>query len=130
MGALADLARNRLADSGRPGHDIGFQGGTYPIVMDSPFGSLDDNYREQVAGAIPLLAPQVVVFVTKSQGLGEVRDKFGSRIGKEAIITYFTPKQDAEEEDIVLDGRKYPYIRRSGNINEWAVLTEVGSGKK
>ena len=130
VGALADLARNRIGESGRAGHTIGFQGGIYPIVMDSPFGSLDDNYREQVAGAIPLLAPQVIVFVTKSQGLGEVREKFGSRIGKEAVITYFTPKQDAEGEEIVLDGRKYPYIRKSGNSNEWAVITEVSGGKK
>jgi DNA sulfur modification protein DndD len=130
VGALADLARSRLGDGAKAAHNIGFQGGIYPIVMDSPFGSLDDNYREQVASAIPLLAPQVIVFVTKSQGLGEVRDKFAIRIGREAVITYFTPKPDVDEEEIRLDGRNYPYIRRSGNANEWAVVTEVGSGKK
>lgn len=130
VGALADLARSRLGDGSRTSHAIGFQGGIYPIVMDSPFGSLDENYREQVAGAIPLLAPQVIVFVTKSQGLGEVREKFLPRIGIEAVITYFTPKPEVDEEEIALGGKKYPYIQKSGNANEWAIVTEVGSGKK
>jgi DNA sulfur modification protein DndD len=130
VGALADLARSRLGDGGRANQNIGFQGGIYPIVMDSPFGSLDENYREQVAGAIPLLAPQVIVFVTKAQGLGEVREKFKSRIGREAVITYFTPKAEVEEEVIVLDGKQYPYIQRSGDANEWASVREVSNAKK
>jgi DNA sulfur modification protein DndD len=133
VGALADLARQRVAEAkegGRSGHSIGFQGGIYPIVMDSPFGSLDENYRDQVAAAIPLLAPQVVVFVTKSQGLGVVRERFATRIGRESVITYFTHKSDAAEEDIVLDARGYPYIRRSQNAFEWASLTEVTGGKR
>jgi DNA sulfur modification protein DndD len=133
VGALADLARQRLSEAkegGRAGHSIGFQGGIYPIVMDSPFGSLDENYRDQVAAAIPLLAPQVIVFVTKSQGLGAVRERFASRIGRECVITYFTHKADATEEDIALDARGYPYIRRSQNAFEWASLTEVTGGKR
>jgi DNA sulfur modification protein DndD len=68
--------------------------------------------------------------VTKSQGLGEVREKFLPRIGREAVITYFTPKPEVDEEEIALDGKKYPYIQRSGNANEWAIVTEVGSGKR
>jgi DNA sulfur modification protein DndD len=133
VGALADLARQRLSEAkegGRSGHSIGFQGGIYPIVMDSPFGSLDDNYRDQVAAAIPMLAPQVVVFVTKSQGLGAVRERFATRIGRESVITYFTHKPDAPEEEIILDARAYPYIKRSPNSSEWATLTEVTGGKR
>lgn len=133
VGALADLARQRLSEAkegGKGGHSIGFQGGIYPIVMDSPFGSLDENYRDLVAATIPLLAPQVIVFVTKSQGLGPVRERFQSRIGSESVITYFTNKAGAAEEEIVLDGHGYPYIRSSQNGFEWAAITEVNSGKR
>lgn len=46
---------------------------TFPIVMDSPFGSLDEIYRRQVARAIPVLANQLVVLVTKE--LSPQKDK-------------------------------------------------------
>jgi DNA sulfur modification protein DndD len=37
---------------------------TFPIVMDSPFGSLDEIYRWQVANLLPPLADQVIVMAT------------------------------------------------------------------
>jgi DNA sulfur modification protein DndD len=126
VGGIADLARQRYQESkARPGGIFSFQGGIYPIVMDSPFGTLDENYRAQVAQAIPILAPQVIVFLSKSQGLGAVQSELAPRTGQQYIISYNTPKEDAGEEDINLGGRKYPYIKHSGNEFEWAVVTEV-----
>lgn len=126
VGGIADLARQRYQESkARPGGIFSFQGGIYPIVMDSPFGTLDENYRTQVAQAIPILAPQVIVFLSKSQGLGAVQSELAPRTGQQYIISYHTPKKDAGEEDITLGGRNYPYIKHSGNEFEWAVVTEV-----
>ena len=41
------------------------------------------------------------------------------------VISYYAPKKDAAEEDINIDGRKYPYIKRSSNDFEWAVVMEA-----
>ena len=60
-----------------------FKGGVYPIVMDSPFGSLDRTYREKVSEYIPKLAEQVVVFASNSQWSKEVETKCRPYIGKE-----------------------------------------------
>ena len=50
---------------------MGPDSSTFPIVMDSPFGSLDEIYRRQVAKALPQLANQLVVLATKTQWRGE-----------------------------------------------------------
>jgi hypothetical protein len=41
------------------------------------------------------------------------------------VISYHTPKKDAAEEDIHIDGRKYAYIKRSSSDFEWAVVLEA-----
>lgn len=126
VGGVADLARQRHQESkGRSGTVFSFQGGIYPIVMDSPFGTLDENYRSQVAQAIPMLSPQVIVFLSKAQGVGAVQEKLGPRIGEQYVISYYTPKKDSSQETISLDGRKFPYIKHSSNNFEWATLMEV-----
>lgn len=115
VGALAEHARERYEDSQRDSGDalLSFQGGVYPVVMDSPFGSLDLNYQQRVADAIPRLAPQVVVFVSQSQGMGAVQEQMGPRIGREFVVDFHTPKEDLEEETISLRSGTFPYISRS-----------------
>jgi hypothetical protein len=56
-----------LESKGKVGGIFSFQGGIYPIVMDSPFETLDENYRTQVAQAIPILSPQVIVCLQRSR---------------------------------------------------------------
>ena len=56
---------------------------TFPIVMDSPFGSLDANSRRHIARTIPKLANQLVVLVTKTQWRVEVEEEIVDKIGKE-----------------------------------------------
>jgi DNA sulfur modification protein DndD len=115
VGALAEHARDRYDEAQKDGSDglLSFQGGVYPVVMDSPFGSLDLNYQQRVADAIPRLAPQVVVFVSQSQGLGAVQEQMGPRINREYVIQFHTPKEDLEVETITLRSGTYPYISRS-----------------
>ena len=130
VGAIADFARERYQEaSEKEGGVAGFQGGIYPIVMDSPFGSLDVGYQTEVANAIPKLAPQVVVLVSKSQGLGAVQEQLASRLGERYVISYWTPKPNESDERIELDGRELQYISASQNGYEWAEVMEVGIAK-
>ncbi len=126
VGAIAAHARQLVAD-GRQQLPIlaGFGGGIYPIVMDSPFGALDEGYREQIAKAIPTLAEQVIVFVSKSQGLGVVFRELSPRIGCRYVIEYQTTKADVAPEIIDLDGQQYSYIAPASEPFEWAKIQEV-----
>jgi DNA sulfur modification protein DndD len=69
-----------------------FVGGVFPIVMDSPFGALDPDYRKKVAEFIPQLADQVIVLVSKSQWSKEVEDQVRPRMAHEYTLRYFTPR--------------------------------------
>ncbi len=69
------------------------KGGIYPIVMDSPFGALDPEYRKKVATFIPALSDQVIVMVSKSQWRGEVESELSKRLGKQYTLKYHKPVQ-------------------------------------
>ncbi|WHV79599.1 AAA family ATPase [Pseudomonas aeruginosa] len=73
------------------------KGGIYPIVMDSPFGALDPEYRQKVATFIPALADQVIVMVSKSQWRGEVESELSKRLGKQYTLKYHKPDQGSDE---------------------------------
>lgn len=98
---------------------------TFPIVMDSPFGSLDANSRRHIAQTIPKLANQLVVLVTKTQWRVEVEEEIVDRIGKEYVLTYYSSKPDCEQDFINLGGEKYPLVRQSSNGFEYTEIIEV-----
>ena len=125
VGAVAAYARELHDEAKNQASIGGFEGGIFPIVMDSPFGALDEGYREQIAAAIPALAEQIVVFVSKSQGLGIVLQQLGPRIDRRFVIDYQTTKPGAEAETIDLGQQRFPYITPSGTASEWAQLREV-----
>lgn len=68
-----------------------FKGGIFPIIMDSPFGALDPEYRSLVARYIPELADQVIIMVSHSQWSGDVERECSSRIGKHVSLIYNAP---------------------------------------
>ncbi|MEG3898538.1 MULTISPECIES: AAA family ATPase [unclassified Microcoleus] len=107
---------------------MGPDSSTFPIVMDSPFGSLDEIYRKQIANKLPKLANQLVVLVTKTQWRGEVAREMESCIGREYVLVYNSPKADCEEDAIELGGTRYPLVRRSPNEFEYTEIVEVDYG--
>lgn len=127
VGALAEHARALHEAAAREGVDtlLSFQGGVFPIVMDSPFGNLDENYQRDVAEWLPQLASQVVIFVTKSQGLHAVKDKLLPKVGREYVIGYRTPKEGEERETIELRSGTFAYIEPVSGDVEWAEIQEV-----
>ncbi|MEG4623878.1 AAA family ATPase [Microcoleus sp. w1-18aA5] len=107
---------------------MGPDSSTFPIVMDSPFGSLDEIYRKQIANKLPKLANQLVVLVTKTQWRGEVAQEMESCTGREYVLVYNSPKADCEEDAIELGGTRYPLVRRSPNEFEYTEIVEVDYG--
>ncbi|MEH1770019.1 MAG: AAA family ATPase [Nostoc sp.] len=98
---------------------------TFPIVMDSPFGSLDENSRRHIAKTIPQLANQLIVLVTKTQWRGEVETEMTNRIGREYVLTYYSSKPDCEQDYIELGGEKYPLVKQSPNEFEYTEIIAV-----
>lgn len=78
IGSLVAIARERYEKDTESSY---FTGGIYPIVMDSPFGALDDDHRRQVARLIPDLGNQVIVLVTDSQWGGPVESEMDGIAG-------------------------------------------------
>jgi DNA sulfur modification protein DndD len=74
------------------------EGGEYPMVMDSPFGQLGEEFRSGVAKWIPNLAPQVILLVSSTQYKGRVDEILTEqdRVGRRYILTYHGPKKREE----------------------------------
>lgn len=91
-----------------------FKGGVYPLIMDSPFGALDKEYREKIAQHIPDLADQVIIFASNSQWSKEVDERCRPFIGREYSLVYHAPKSKGREEDTSYvkrtDGPEYTKI--------------------
>lgn len=124
---VASLARKAqdLHASRSDGQGGLFSGGQFPLVMDSPFGSLEVEYRSNVARWVPELAPQIVVMVSETQWRGEVAEELQGRVGRSWVLECHTPKQSSKS--IVLEGREYPYVAASRDGFERTVITEVTS---
>lgn len=126
VGGLASLAREQQERSeARDALDalLSGRGGSFPIVTDAVFGNLDENYREDVARALPQLAPQTVIMVSKAQSEGVVIGELNDRIGKAYSIAYRTLKQ-GEDTTVSLFGREYPY-KTSVADGEMAEMVEI-----
>lgn len=86
-----------------------FRGGLYPIVMDSPFGSVS-IYRELIAKHIPELADQIILLVSPAQWRGDVQKEMASRIGRQVTLVYHSPKiGKAKETRLVRADSPYEY---------------------
>jgi DNA sulfur modification protein DndD len=122
IGGVISLARDYQARKERlPGPDSS----QFPLVMDSPFGSLGPTYRRQVADHITTLADQVIIMVTNTQWRGEVEQSLRNRMGKAYVLQYYSPKQDITPETVEVGGAAYDLIKVSPNEFEYTTLIEV-----
>ncbi len=84
--------------------------GTYPIVMDSPFGALDTTNRDLISKHVQALAPQVIAFVSTSQWSVEVEKNLKPFIKHQYILQYYNPDQAKfkdSQKSIVIDNTTY-----------------------
>jgi DNA sulfur modification protein DndD len=123
VGSLVSMAAKRAEI---PTILRGLSGAVYPVVMDSPFGSLDLSYREGVAKMLPALANQVVAFVSSSQYNGPVEQVFskGGLIGKRYYLVYHGPKLPAEaRQQLRIEGENVQLYQQSAE--EFTVIKEI-----
>lgn len=110
VAAVSKLAREIRKESRAEGA-AAEDAGTFPIVMDAAFGSLDQDYQEAVSRALAKMAPQLVVLVSKSQGLGKVVTELLPYVSHLGVIETHTTAAGDVSDDIELEGMSYPYIR-------------------
>jgi len=121
IGAIMDRVRQWSQEQMHLGPDSS----TFPMVMDSPFGSLDEVYRRQVAKALPQLASQLVVLVSKTQWRGEVEEEMTDRIQQEYVLVYHSPKPDCEADSLPRFGQQYPLVKPSDNEFEYTEIIAI-----
>lgn len=87
-----------------------FRGGVFPIIMDSPFGSLDPEHSKLIARYIPELADQITLFASGRQWKGDVESECGPRVGRHVSLVYHAPKVGkGKESHYVRSGAEYEY---------------------
>lgn len=94
VGSIVSLAKERANTDTE-----NFRGGVFPIVMDSPFGALDADYRQKIAEYIPELAEQVIIMVSTSQWKGEVANQVKHRMAREYTLHYTSPPVNGVPQD-------------------------------
>lgn len=112
VAAVSKLARE-IRTERRAEEQTSVDAGTYPIVMDAAFGSLDEDYQEAVARALAKMAPQLVVLVSKSQGMGTVITELMPYVSNLGVLETHTTAEGDIADDIEINGVSYPYIRSS-----------------
>jgi DNA sulfur modification protein DndD len=122
VAAVSKLAREIRTERHAEG-SAAEDAGVYPIVMDAAFGSLDSDYQREVSRALAEMAPQLVVLVSKSQGLGTVVTELKRYVSHLSIIETHTTLADKNEEDIELGGQNYAYIRHAQN--DYSTFEEI-----
>ena len=66
----------------------------YPVIMDSPFGSLDNEHRRNVAKKVPELSEQTILFASSSQWQGEVEDAMKNKVGREFYLDFISANSE------------------------------------
>ncbi len=59
-----------------------------PLIMDTPFGRLSSAHREAITYNLPMLAPQLVLFVTDEELRDKALDNLKPRIGAEYRLRF------------------------------------------
>lgn len=105
IASLVSLAREQYESEEESTY---FTGGIYPMIMDSPFGSLDPEYQERTSSMLPEMAQQVVVLVTQAQWSEAVAGEMGRVAGTEYHLEYHGEGEaEYEYTEIVRDGGGY-----------------------
>lgn len=103
--ALVEFARLR---QNAQDHRL-LRGTVAPLVLDSPFGDLDEGYKRTTGEHLPKMASQVIVLVSSSQAQGNAVAALRDRVGKEYVLvrTNKGSGQGKAGETRQLNGRDY-----------------------
>lgn len=100
-----------------------------PLVIDAPFGVLDDSYRNVVVSSLPKHAEQVMFFVSSSQWREEMNSVVKARIGAEyCLILEEAGDQGDKPLDIFNINGKEIVANRYGCERDRVLALEVSNG--
>lgn len=66
--------------------EIESDGGIYPLVLDAPYGDLDNEYRLDFTKMLPVLSEQIIVMVSSGQWNSEIEEVVKDKIGKKYVL--------------------------------------------
>ena len=97
-----------------------------PLVIDAPFGVLDDAYRKVVVSHLPKHAKQLVFFVSSSQWSREMDDEVRARLGREycLVMEESSPQEGKDIDEIDIRGERF-VLSKYGQTNRRTSLMEV-----
>jgi len=114
ISSIISLAKEKHSNGG-----AFFKGGLYPLVMDSPFGALDDDYRLKVAENISELADQVIIFVSNSQWNGNVKKACEHKVGSYYRLVHYSNSRAA------ISPEHQDFMRFSEQGGEYSLIEKV-----
>jgi DNA sulfur modification protein DndD len=90
ISCLIDLARKE--ELNKSNEDIQIGAGIYPIVVDSPYGELDTEYKKSISKILKQLAPQVVLLLNQSQWDKNIEEIFSNSLSNVYRLIAHRPK--------------------------------------
>ena len=101
-------------------HDFLLKGTIAPLVLDSPFSVLDDQYRKASAKFLPEMAEQLILLITDTQ-VRDILDIIKDKVGKEYIMKNHSTAKTGPEDKITLNGTEY----KTSFYNQERELTQL-----
>ncbi|MGL5936097.1 MAG: AAA family ATPase [Cetobacterium sp.] len=80
IGGLVAYAKELNKEKNKSALDS--NGGIYPLVLDAPYGDLDNEYRLDFTKKLPELSEQIIVMVSSGQWNSFIQEVIQDRIGK------------------------------------------------
>ena len=108
ISCLIDLAREE--EQNKTNDDIQIGAGIYPIVVDSPYGELDIEYKKSISKVLKQLAPQVVLLLNQSQWDKNIEEIFSDSLSNVYRLIAHRPKLrflDAQKNIVNFKGKAY-----------------------
>lgn len=125
IGSILEFAREIKENEEQYGSLISKFGGSYPLVMDSPFGSLDQTYSQNIAESLPGLSEQIVLMVSSTQWRSEVKEGMISKVGKQYILSNHTSKLDEDVNVTMSYNDKNYFFSKSTDGPEYTEVEEL-----
>jgi DNA sulfur modification protein DndD len=108
ISCLIDLAREE--EQNKTNDDIQIGAGIYPIVVDSPYGELDTEYKKSISKVLKQLAPQVILLLNQSQWDRNIEEIFSNSLSNVYRLIAHRPKLkflDVQKNVVNFKGKAY-----------------------
>ena len=116
IGALIDIAKTNFNDSQKQKQGPSLlRGGLFPLVMDSPFGTISNVFGPRMLKNLANLTPQIIMMLSPKQKLG-LEDIINQNLSKEYILIRYKHKPtdaDIKSGKLELHGRIIETVRET-----------------